>query len=136
MASPDILSPRPPRSQSRRRTRAIRHRNRKRIARWLRRTAAHTQQSHPLVRRRETLLPYRVAAVRTELFDLAAMVERALDPDPAAVTALNNLLANGCDSPLYNADIHISELRATLYYARRGLTPRPTVVAPSLKAGQ
>jgi hypothetical protein len=137
MASPHVLRPpRPPRSQARRRARAISPRNRKRIARWLRRTATHSQQSHPLVRSRETLLSYRVAAVRTELLQLAAMVERALDPDPAAMVALRDLLANGCDSPLYNAEIHISELRAALYYARAGLTARPTVGAPSLKTGQ
>ena len=49
------------------------------------------------------------------------MLERTHDPDPARVEALRNLLANGCDSPLYNAEIHISELHATLNYVRSGL---------------
>jgi hypothetical protein len=26
-----------------------------------------------------------------------------------------------CDSPLYNSDVHVSELRATLHYVRSGL---------------
>jgi hypothetical protein len=105
-------------------------RNPKTLARWLRRTAKHTQQPHPLARRRETLLHYRVAAVRVDLLELAAILERAHDPDPASVTELHELLANGCDSPLYNPDIHVSELHATLHYARAGLLaqriPQPT----------
>ncbi len=51
----------------------------------------------------------------------AALIEHAPNPDPACVAALRNLLANGCDSPLYNADMHISELHATLHYVRSGL---------------
>ena len=41
--------------------------------------------------------------------------------NPACVKALHNLRANGCDSPLYNPDIHPSELHATLDYVRSGL---------------
>jgi hypothetical protein len=112
------------------RTRLLSTRNRRTLAKWLRRTAKHTQQPHPLARRREPLLHYRVAAVRNDLLEIAAMLENAPDPDPASVTELQELLANGCDSPLYNPDIHVSELRATLHYARAGLlaqrTPQPT----------
>ena len=86
-------------SRRARRARLISPRNRRAIARWLRRTAAHTQPAHPLARRRETLLHYRVAAVRTDLLEIAAMLERVHDPDPASVAALHDLLANGCDSP-------------------------------------
>jgi hypothetical protein len=96
--------------------------NRRVLAKWLRRTAQHTQLPHPLARRRETLLHYRVAAVRTDLLEIAAILEHAHDPDPTSVAALHELLANGCDSPLYNADIHVSELHATLHYARAGLS--------------
>ena len=32
----------------------------------------------------------------------------------------HKLLTDGCDSPLYNRDIHVSELWATLYYLRVG----------------
>jgi hypothetical protein len=112
------------------RTRLFSTRNPKTLAKWLRRTAKHTQQPDPLARRRETLLHYRVAAVRDELLQLAAMLEHAHEPDLASVTELHQLLANGCDSPLYNPDIHVSELHATLHYARAGLLaqriPQPT----------
>jgi hypothetical protein len=101
---------------ARRRARLISRRNRRAIARWLRRTAAHTQPLHPLARRRETLLHHRVAAVRADLLEIAAMLERAHDPDPASVAALHDLLANGCDSPLYDAG---SRLRATGDVGRR-----------------
>jgi hypothetical protein len=36
----------------------------------------------------------------------------------AWVLSIQNLLTDGCKSPLYNPEIHISELRATLYYLR------------------
>jgi hypothetical protein len=66
------------------------------------------------------LLRYRAAAARTELLELAALLERASDPDPASVKAIHRLLANR-DSPLYDPGVHVSELYATLYYARAGL---------------
>jgi hypothetical protein len=118
---PVILERRHDRRAARKRRRLISARSRRVLAQWLRRTAQHTQQPHPLVRRRQTLLHYRVAAVRNDLLEIAAMLERAHDPNPASVAALHELLADGCDSPLYNADIHISELRATLHYVRNGL---------------
>jgi hypothetical protein len=110
-------------SQARRRTRPIAPRKRRKIVRWLRRTARYHHEPHPFARRRETLLSYRVAAVRADLLEIAAMLERAPDPDPASVAALHDLLADGCASPLYNTDIHISELVATLHYVRAGLGP-------------
>ncbi len=91
------------------------------IVQWLRRTANRAGAPDPMVRRHEALLHYRVAAVRTELLEIAAVLERADDPDPACVAELHDLLANGCDSPLYNPDIHVSELRATLHYVRARL---------------
>lgn len=121
---------------ARRRARLLTPRNRRAIARWLRRTAAHTQAPHPLVRRRETLLHYRVAAVRTDLLEIAALLDRAHDPDPASVAALHDLLANGCDSPLYNADIHVSELRATLHYVRCALAAGKSRIASAPEARQ
>ncbi len=62
--------------------------------------------------------------MRTELLEIAATLERAQNPDPACVATLHELLANGCDSPLYNPDIHISELYATVHYVRAGLVTR------------
>jgi hypothetical protein len=96
-------------------------RKRRVLARWLRRTANCAHDPDPLTRRRDALLHYRATAVRTELLEIAAILEHAHNPDPKCVAALRDLLANGCDSPLYNADIHASELRATLHYVRSGL---------------
>jgi hypothetical protein len=66
------------------------------------------------------LLRYRAAAVRTDLLEIAALLEQASDPDPASVKAIDHLLANR-DSPLYDPAVHISELYATLYYAHARL---------------
>jgi hypothetical protein len=96
-------------------------RNRRILAQWLRRTANHNERLRPRTRTREALLDYRAAAVRTDLLEIAALLEHTNNPDPASVAALQDLLANGCDSPLYNADIHISELHATLHYIRSSL---------------
>jgi hypothetical protein len=96
----------------------IDERQRHLIVQWLRSTANRAGEPAPLVRRRQALLHYRVAAVRTDLLEIAAMLERSDQPDPACVAELHRLLANGCDSPLYNPDIHVSELRATLHYVR------------------
>jgi hypothetical protein len=73
-------------------------------------------------RRRELLLHDRAASVRTDLLQIAVLLETARDPDPACVAELRQLLTDGCTSPLLNRDVHASELRATLYYARRRLT--------------
>jgi hypothetical protein len=91
------------------------------LARWLVRTANRTKPPRALTRMPEPLLHYRAAAVRTQLLELAALLEHAQNPDPARLAALRDLLSNGCDSPLYNPDIHISELHATLHYIRTGL---------------
>jgi hypothetical protein len=96
-------------------------RERRVIVQWLRCTASRSDEPHSLVRRREALLHYRVAAVRTDLLEIAATLERTQNPGPACVATLHELLANGCDSPLYNQDIHVSELRATLHNVRTGL---------------
>jgi hypothetical protein len=105
----------------RQRTRLISARHRRVLARWLRRTANRTHPPRALSRTPEPLLHYRAAAVRTDLLEIAAILEHAHDPDPARIAALHDLLANGCDSPLYNPDIHPSELHATLHYIRSGL---------------
>ena len=65
------------------------------------------------------LLHDRVAAVREDLLEIATTLERAPAPDPVGVAELQRLLADGCESPLYNADIHVSELRATHHTAER-----------------
>jgi hypothetical protein len=115
-------------------------RKRRVLVKWLRRTANHTDHPHPLARRRQTLLSHRTTAVRSELRQIAAALEHTHDPNPTTITELHQLLANGCDSPLYNPDIHISELRATVHYLRAGLlthdlhndsTPSPTTTSSS-----
>jgi hypothetical protein len=96
-------------------------RKRRVIVRWLRRTANHAVDTDPIRRRREALLHYRTAAVRSDLLEIAAILERAHTPNPACVATLHELLANGCDSPLYNPDLHVSELRATVHHVRAEL---------------
>ena len=63
------------------------------------------------------------APFASELLAIAATLEHAHDPDAACVAQLHELLANGCNSSLYNSDIHVSELRATLYAVRAGISP-------------
>jgi hypothetical protein len=113
------------------RQRRAEHRRRV-IVQWLRRTANQAGQRDPIARRRQPLLHYRAAAVRSDLLEIAAALERAPNPAPASVATLGELLANGCDSPLYNPDIHVSELRATLDRVRAGLwgqdSPRPAAI--------
>jgi hypothetical protein len=95
--------------------------NRRVLAQWLRRTAHHAVDPDPIRRRHDVLLHYRAAAVRTDLLEIAAILERAPNPDPTCLTELHKLLANCCDSPLYNADIHVSELYTALDHIRSGL---------------
>jgi hypothetical protein len=103
---------------------AVNPRERRRLVSWLRLTASRTQPSHPVCRRRELLLYDRVAGVRGDLLELAALLEQADDPDPACVSELRRLLRDGCQSPLYNRDVHTSELRATLYYTKQAIAER------------
>jgi hypothetical protein len=67
------------------------------------------------------LLTERVITVASDLRAIAATLEQIDAPDPEAVAAVRRLLSDGCDSPLYNPDIHPSELRATLYYIQSAL---------------
>ena len=109
------------RRAQRERARLMTARNRRTLARRLRLTARLATDRDPIRRRHDVLLHYRAAAVRTDLLEIAALVEHAHHPDPDCVAALRDLLADGCDSPLYNADIHFSELHAVLAYVRSGL---------------
>jgi hypothetical protein len=71
--------------------------------------------------RRKTMLLYRAAAVRTDLLEIAALLEHSRNPDPACIAVLTDLVANTRISPLYNAEIHVSELHQTLNRVRSGL---------------
>jgi hypothetical protein len=100
--------------------RPISARKRAVLAQRLRRAAERTPAG-PLRRRRQPVLLYRAAAVRTELLEIAALLEHSHNPDPACVAVLTALLANTRVSPLYNAEIHVSELHQTLSRVRSGL---------------
>jgi hypothetical protein len=76
------------------------------------------------------LLCDRVVAVRTDLLEIADLLEGADDPHPSCVADLERLLRDGCSSPLYNSDVHPSELRAILYYARSQLVPESSTRSP------
>lgn len=108
-------------SAERRRARLVSDRNRRMLAQWLRRTAETALDPDLIRRRRDVLLHYRAAAVRTDLFEIAALLEHAYNADPICIEALQALLANGHNSPLYNADVPFAELEATLNYVRSGL---------------
>lgn len=101
------------------RRRLVRPRNRRRLVRWVRRTAAITQPAHPFDCC--PVLPDRVAAVRPELLELADALEHSPEVDPASVALLHELLANGCCSPLYNPDVRAEDLHATLIRVRAGI---------------
>ena len=91
------------------------------IVQWLRRTASRANETDPMRQRSQPLLHYRAAAVRADLLEIAAMLERTQTPNPACVTTLHRLLSSGCDSPLYNPRIPVSKLEATLAQVRSGL---------------
>jgi hypothetical protein len=101
--------------------RRVSARKRRRLVGSLRRTANHRPSRDPARRRFEVLLGERVQLVRSDLLEIAALLERASDPDPECVRTLHRLLTDGCESPLYNPDVHPSELRATLYVVRSRL---------------
>jgi hypothetical protein len=96
-------------------------RKRRTIVNWLRVIAKQAADRDPIRRRHDVLLHYRAAAVRTELLEIAALLERAHDPDPDCVAALHALLAHTRPSPLYNPNIPFPELQATLDHVRAGL---------------
>lgn len=113
------------RSAERKRKRLVGARSRRRHARWLRSIVNSANDAGPIRRHNEVLLHYRAAAVRTDLLELAAMLERAHEPDPACMAALHELLADGRDSALYNPNVPFDELHATIERVRAGLTGQP-----------
>jgi hypothetical protein len=115
-----------------RRARLVGARHRRALAQGVRAVArAAADQSPPS--RWGVLLRSRAVPVRTELLEVAAMVERAHQPDVACIEALGRLLQDGGMSPLYNPAVDPRELAATLDYVRSGLEP----AAPSrATAGQ
>ena len=73
----------------------------------------------------EVLLRYRAAAVRADLLELATMLERANEPDPACMAALHELLSDGHESALYNPNSPVVKLHDSIEQVRAGLISRP-----------
>jgi hypothetical protein len=92
-----------------------------RVAGQLRGAAARVTASGRVIRRSGLLLGDRVVAVQAELLEIAELLEQSERPDEQAVTAVRRLLTDGLQSPLFNRDVHPSELRATLYFVRSRL---------------
>ena len=106
-------------------------RTRRRLVRSLRNLASRRPPREAMRRRLEALLHDRVAPIRGELVEIAALLEQASHPDLECVTALHRLLTDGCESPLYNPEVHPSELRATLYHVRSRLAAARPERVPS-----
>lgn len=110
------------RRAAQRRARLVSARHRRALAQGIRAVArAAADQSPPS--RWGVLLRSRAVPVRTELLEVAAMVERAPQPDVACIEALGRLLRDGGMSPLYNPALDPRELAAALDYVRSGLEP-------------
>jgi hypothetical protein len=94
------------------------------LAAGLRRTAAPEQPP----RRFDCcpVLPERVAAVRTELLQLATELEDTQQPDPVCVALIRELLTDAT-GPLYNPNRSADELHDMLARARAGLTAQTTI---------
>jgi hypothetical protein len=105
-----------------RRSRLVSVRHRRALAQGMRAVArAAADQTSPS--RWNVLLRRRAAPLRTELLQVAAMVERVHEPDVACIAALDDLLRDGAKSPLYNPKIDPRELAVTLDCVRRALEP-------------
>jgi len=118
----DASLPRPARAGGG--ARLFNKRTRRRLVRALRELARRSSPGDAPRRRFEVLLYERVALVRDELLEIAVLLERETQPDPGCVVALHRLLTDGCASPLFNRDVHPSELRATVHYVRSRLGAR------------
>jgi hypothetical protein len=100
------------------------------LARHVRAIASEPQARTGRRHRRRSPLSYRTAAARTELLEIAALLEHAHDPDPGSVQTLRDLLADQA-SPLYDPAVEAGELHATLDHVRRGLRRTPDAQADS-----
>jgi hypothetical protein len=112
------------RATERRRSRLVSARNRRRLVGSLRRAASYG----PERRRPSVVLVDRVEMVGAQLLELADLLQASYDPDPSWVAEIQDLVTDGCGSPLFNSNVHISELLATLWYLREAATsvvPQP-----------
>ena len=97
-------------------------RNRQRLAQGLRSTAL--AAGKPSRFDICPLLHDRVASVRPAMLEIAALLEDASTPDPVCLALLAELLHDGC-SPLYNPNVHVTDLDTILRRVRAGLTQEP-----------
>ena len=102
----------------------------RRLVASLRRMAARGAHPDRVAGRLQVVLVDRAAAVRDDLLAVADLLEQAADPDPVAVAMLRGLLTDGCESGLYNRDVHPSEVRACLHYAAQRLIARREPARP------
>ena len=100
------------RASEHKRQRLLSMRTRQRLAASVRRAV----NCGPIGSRHAVLLHDRVAVVKDELLELAHMLEHGGDVDGSWMLDVHRLITDGCESPLYNRDVHVSELQATLYY--------------------
>lgn len=113
------------RRAARRRIRLVSARQCRALAQGLRAIAkAAANQTPP--RTWTVLLRSRAAPLQAELREVAALLERAVDPDPDCVAVLRDLLRDGVKSPLYNPAVEAHALAATLSYARDSLETQET----------
>jgi hypothetical protein len=68
----------------------------------------------PRARRFDVLLCDRALAVRYEMLEVAAALDRTSQPSGRTLEALRQLLRDGCDSPLYNPAVPEERLRMAL----------------------
>jgi hypothetical protein len=114
--SPGVLGPEPSRV-----VRVIGDRSRKRapktrgngLAAELR-SVSRRAATPPRARRFDVLLCDRALAVRAELLEIAAALERISQPSGRTLEALRQLLRDGCASPLYNPAVPEERLRMAL----------------------
>jgi hypothetical protein len=95
-----------------RQQRLLSMRTRQKLAASLRRAAT----CRPVQSRHAVLLHDRVALVRDQLLEIALLLERDGNLDGSWILDVHRLVTDGCESPLYNREVHISELWAALYY--------------------
>ena len=95
------------------RTARRRNRQRRKLIVGLR-SIARRANTEGRARRYEVLLCDRARAVRPQLLEVAAALERASHPGSDTVTILRRLLTDGCTSPLFNPDIPAAQLPIAL----------------------
>lgn len=112
----------------RRRARLVSARERRALAQGMRAVCRAAARETP--DRWRVLLCSRAAPFRSEMLEVAALLEQARDPDWACVAALRELLRDGRTSPLYNPAIDPRHLGVILDRARACLQEREPLSSP------